>query len=49
MLLVVELVHHRSKLIRFEFGALFLVLILVFILLTGSFGYYFGSFVGLMK
>lgn len=49
MLLVVELVHHRSKLMRFEFGALSLVLILVFILLTGSFGYYFGSFVGLMK
>ena len=49
MLLVVELVHQRSKLIRFEFEALFLVLIMVFILLTGSFGYYFGSFVGLMK
>ena len=49
MLLVVELVHQRSKLIRFEFGVLFLVLIMVFILLTGSFGYYFGSFVGLMK
>jgi hypothetical protein len=49
MLLVVELVHQRSKLRRFEFGALFLVLIMVFILLTGSFGYYFGSFVGLMK
>ncbi len=46
MLLVIELTHHRAKIFRLEFGAVVILLGLLFLLAGSMFGYFFGGVIG---